>query len=1210
LGVRITPPTRFVWPAPLRVPPSLDVIPRSALVVWTLALVCAAAGSALVVTSDHSTGKVTTLALAVPTGLAFIASGLVARARRPENRTGSLLVAVGFAWFLGALSSANNPVLFTVGILIGAVFIGWLTHLLLAFPTGRLERRTDRVIAAAMYGLVLLFPLLISLFDADTQDQCQGPCPDNLINVADKPGLAGAFVIALWVSAALLGLAVVVRLVQRWRRATPALRRALAPLFATGMAFIVTVVVVGVISAVWEAAAEKIGWLIIVALLCVPLAFLLGLLRSHLGFASRRLLADVRESREPEHVRDALRKALRDPSLELAFQSGSDFVDVEGRPLALPSPGDGRASTALGDATIVHDESLLEQLELLPQVLGAAQIALERGLSLRSLEVSDRRTSALMNAIPDNVYRVRADGTFLDAHMKQNLAVFGGPESFIGRTIAQILPHDIAEALMAALERVLATGEVERVEYELQFEGSTRYIEARIVWSGEDEVVAITRDFTDLKESETALRALVEEQTALRRVATLAAEVGDREKERVFTAVTEEVGGLLGAQSAYTVRFADDATAVDVGGWAGPGIDLIPPGTVVPLDSETPLVMVQRTGAPARLDSYEGVTGELAAQMRGVGWRAAVAAPIYASGRLWGAISAGRTSDEPFLPGAERRIGEFAEIVGIALANAEAREQLASLADEQAALSRVAVAVATAERPESVFDVVTEEVARLLGADGANLVRFDARTEDEGGLIVGRWSEPGIRITPTGARATLHGGALSRVHRTGLPARSKISDPENSPELVERLLELGISSLVVAPIQVSGELWGAVVVSVTGNKEFAPDAEERIGQFARLVAVALASAEAREQLASLAEEQAALGRVAVAVATEHRPEDIFESVTEEVARLFGAHWGSTVRYEDAIDKVVVVGSWHSGEEFELELGARFPLGGGAITRVKETGRPARIRYTLEPDPTEREMVAAPIVVSGRFWGATTVSMPGQTFPVDAEERLGKFTKLVAVALANAEAREQLTASRARIVQAGDAERRRLERNLHDGAQQRLVSLALALRLAQSRLEDDPPAAMELLMRASEELAVGLEELRELARGIHPAILTDRGLAPAVEALAARATVPVELNGLPEERLPEPIEAAAFYVVSESLANVAKYASADRARVDLIRDDGLLVVEVSDDGVGGADATKGSGLRGLADRVEALGGRLQVSSEQGRGTTVRAELPVG
>ena len=172
-----------------------------------------------------------------------------------------------------------------------------------------------------------------------------------------------------------------------------------------------------------------------------------------------------------------------------------------------------------------------------------------------------------------------------------------------------------------------------------------------------------------------------------------------------------------------------------------------------------------------------------------------------------------------------------------------------------------------------------------------------------------------------------------------------------------------------------------------------------------------------------------------------------------------------------------------------------------------------------------------------------------------------------------------------------------------------MSLSLRLRIAESQLTEDPAAAAELIAEASDELALGLEELRELARGIHPAILTDHGLTPAVEALATRATFPVEVNGLPPERLAEPIEAAAFYVVSEALANVAKYASASHARVDLARDDGVLVVEVSDDGVGGADPEGGTGLRGLSDRVEALGGHLRVASEPGRGTTVRAELPV-
>ena len=543
---------------------------------------------------------------------------------------------------------------------------------------------------------------------------------------------------------------------------------------------------------------------------------------------------------------------------------------------------------------------------------------------------------------------------------------------------------------------------------------------------------------------------------------------------------------------------------------------------------------------------------------------------------------------------------------------------LRMLVEEQAALRRVAVAVATESTAERVFDVVAEEVARLLGADAANLVSLGPRPGE--GLIVGTWSEPGVPIPGDGTViAIARGSAIDRVARTGAPARLATDDPGVPPELHERLVALGVTSLVAAPIVVSGEIWGALVVSVTRDLKLAPNTEERLGQFAGLVAVAIANAQAREELATLAEEQAALSRVAVAVATEHQPERLFNAVSEEVGRLFAADAGAIVRYVDDLDGAVIVGAWQRVGEFDAPLGVRLPFEGGAIARVAETGRTARIDLEAEPPDLRERMVAAkvnsgvaaPIVVSGRLWGATSISNGGDlgAFPAGVEERLEKFTRLVAVAVANAEAREQLTASRARIVQAGDAERRRLERNLHDGAQQRLVSLALSLRIAASRLPDDPHAAANLLAEAGEQLALGLEDLRELARGIHPAILTDHGLTPAVEALAARATVPVDVSGLPPERLAEPIEAAAFYVVSESLANVAKYAAASRASVELARDDGLLVVEVSDDGVGGADADKGSGLRGLSDRVEALGGRLRVSSDPGHGTTVRAELPL-
>jgi PAS domain S-box-containing protein len=205
--------------------------------------------------------------------------------------------------------------------------------------------------------------------------------------------------------------------------------------------------------------------------------------------------------------------------------------------------------------------------------------------------------------------------------------------------------------------------------------------------------------------------------------------------------------------------------------------------------------------------------------------------------------------------------------------------------------------------------------------------------------------------------------------------------------------------------------------------------------------------------------------------------------------------------------------------------------------------------------------------------------------------------------------EELAASRARIVAAGDVERRRLERNLHDGAQQRLVTLSLSLRLAAQKLDSDPVAARAALVDAGEELSLALDELRELARGLHPAMLSERGLRAAVEALAGRATVPVEIEDIPGERLPEPIETGAYYLIAEALTNVSKYARASEVRVRVGTGDACVVVEVSDDGIGGADPARGSGLRGLADRVEALGGSLDVVSPAGAGTSLRAEIPV-
>jgi len=252
---------------------------------------------------------------------------------------------------------------------------------------------------------------------------------------------------------------------------------------------------------------------------------------------------------------------------------------------------------------------------------------------------------------------------------------------------------------------------------------------------------------------------------------------------------------------------------------------------------------------------------------------------------------------------------------------------------------------------------------------------------------------------------------------------------------------------------------------------------------------------------------------------------------------------------------------------------------------------------------------APVKVRGQVWGALVAAASrDQPLPADSERRLTDFAELVAQALANADAYRKLAASRVRIVEAGDTERRRLERNLHDGAQQRLVSLAQQLRIIKATLREDPDSAETLLANADNELDQALEELRELARGIHPVVLTERGLAAAMYALAERAPIPIELTRIPDERLPDSVEAAIYYLVAEAITNVAKYAQATRASVEVERSNGIATVVVSDDGIGGAEPVPGSGLVGLSDRVEALGGRLRIESPRGQGTRLTAEIP--
>ena len=378
---------------------------------------------------------------------------------------------------------------------------------------------------------------------------------------------------------------------------------------------------------------------------------------------------------------------------------------------------------------------------------------------------------------------------------------------------------------------------------------------------------------------------------------------------------------------------------------------------------------------------------------------------------------------------------------------------------------------------------------------------------------------------------------------------------------------------------------------------------------------------AREELRTVADEQAALRRVATLVAKAASPDEIFSAMAAEVGQVLDTEFTFLSRY-DPDGGVTVLSAWAStGAAPALGVGSRFELGGRNLhTLVFQTGRPARIddyadasgaAATAMAGTELRSAAGAPISVEGRLWGVITVaSTRAEPLPADSEARLAGFTELVATAIANAESQAALTASRARIVAAADAARRRIERDLHDGAQHHLVSLIRQLRAAKQEVPPQSAGLTGRLDSAAAGLVGVLDELREIARGLHPAVLADGGLRPALKALARRSAVPVRLDVQVEGRLPGPVEIAAYYVVSEALTNTAKHARASAAEVGVAAGDGVLHVRVRDDGRGGAALGRGSGLVGLKDRVEALGGRLLLHSPPGAGTTVKITLPLG
>src|SRR6185312_7636038 len=600
-----------------------------------------------------------------------------------------------------------------------------------------------------------------------------------------------------------------------------------------------------------------------------------------------------------------------------------------------------------------------------------------------------------------------------------------------------------------------------------------------------------------------------------------------------------------------------------------------------------------------RVDGYDDGSGEAAEIARRHGWRSSIAAPISVEGRVWGVMLVATKRPDPFPSGAEERLSAFTDLVATSLANAQAQDELRRYAEEQASLQRVATLVAQGMSPAAIFSAASQEVEALFAADAAAVVRFE---HDPPAMIIVGTSDK-IQSSALGVRSEfVEGYASTGVFKTGRSARVEAHEGEvlegplySHAQITETGDSLRISSAVACPLVVAGELWGAMAVSAA--RSLAPDTEGRLERFTDIVATAIANADSREALAALAAEQAALRHIATHVAQGRRPEEIFSAVAEEVAATMGAI-AAVARFDDEGRSVVITGI---SEEIGVPIGGRLELSDGmAGAEVYRTGRPARVDgydwYTRSGPVAEAarrlgvvSQVATPSVVEGHLWGTIT-ALGRARLAEDAEQRMERFTELLATAIANAESKHELEASLRRIVSAGDEARRRIERDLHDGIQQRLITLSFRARAMTRRPPGELPGmAAEL----SEGLRDASDELREVSRGIHPTILTEAGLGPALRALARRSNVPVDVDVRLDERLPTPVEAAAYYIASEALTNVAKHAHANVVQLIAANDNGVLTLEVRDDGIGGVDAARGSGILGLTDRAEALGGTISI-----------------
>jgi signal transduction histidine kinase len=723
--------------------------------------------------------------------------------------------------------------------------------------------------------------------------------------------------------------------------------------------------------------------------------------------------------------------------------------------------------------------------------------------------------------------------------------------------------------------------------------------------------IANAESRAELASSEARAHDLAREQAALRRVATLVA--GGATAYDVFAEVAQEVADVIAIPVVGLCRFEADDTFTMVG-IAGETSFTV--GSRWPVTEDGLAGSILATGRPARKNDYTAMTGPLGAAVREDRMIATVGVPIVVEGATWGFIVGAARPGEPIPGGMEERLARFTELVATAIANSQAREHLARLANQQAALRRVATLVAQDVPPAELFGAVAREVGTLFGADFTPLIRYES--DPSFATLMAFWSVAGEHPAPPEHPRIVPGDLPSLLADSRKPTR--VDDWTDVPGPIAEFGrdQLKVRSSVGCPIVVEGRLWGALAVH-SKSDPFPRDTETRLLNFTDLVATAIANTNARAEVSRLADEQAALRRVATLVAQGGSPSEVLSMVSNEIGRLFGSDQAAVARYEPGGSGVVFVGV--SQGMRGVAIGTRWPLEDFlALTTVYRTGRSAtkqRSDYEALSGPIAdslREMnfvsrIAAPIIVEGNLWGVMTVNDAHEPLAPGAEERVAKFTELVATAIANTQSRAELAASRARVIAAADNARRRIERDLHDGAQQRLVTLSAALRTMETTMPAGSGEQRAEVARIADGLAAAVQELRELSRGIHPAVLTQGGLAPALKALRRRSPVRVTLDVRFERRLPDQVEAATYYTVAEALTNASKHASATRVWVDAQMTDGTLHLSIRDDGVGGADPSRGSGLTGLKDRIEALGGWIHIDSAPGSGTHIDVEIPV-